>query len=86
MKWVKYFEDFKLNNEGGELISIEDIIKCIKDNGVIFTSIVKDYPNNNSEEPLKAVSIDNDGLITVDIDGSEYSVNIKDVEKIELPI
>lgn len=83
MKRLKLFEDFKLNNEEGELITLDDIIKCIKNNGVIYTSIVKDYPDNNSEEPINPVSIDDDGLITVDIDGSEYNVDIKDVEKID---
>lgn len=83
MKRLKLFEDFKLNNEEGELITVDDIIKCIKNNGVIYTSIVKNYPNNNPEEPINPVSIDDDGLITVDIDGSEYNVDIKDVEKID---
>jgi len=83
MKRLKLFEDFKLNNEEGELITVDDIIKCIKNNGVIYTSIVKDYPDNNPEEPINPVSIDDDGLITVDIDGSEYNVDIKDVEKID---
>jgi hypothetical protein len=83
MKRLKLFEDFKLNNEEGELITVDDIIKCIKNNGVIYTSIVKDYPNNNPEEPINPVSIDDDGLITVDIDGSEYNVDLKDVEKID---
>lgn len=83
MRRIKLFEDFKFNNKGGDLISIDDIIKCIKNNGVIYTSIIKDYPDNDPEEPLNPVSIDDDGLITVDIDGSEYNVDIKDVEKID---
>jgi hypothetical protein len=32
MKWIKLFEDFKQNNEIGDLISIDDIIKA-NDNG-----------------------------------------------------
>ncbi len=83
MKWIKFFEDFKQNNEEGSLISIDDIINCIKDNGVIYTSIIKNLPDNDPEEPLKPLSIDNDGLITIDYDGNEYEVDIKNVKKIE---
>lgn len=75
---MKLFEDFKVNN-----FTIEDIIKCIKDNGVIYATIVKDLPDNDPKEPLRAVSVDDDGLITIEFDGNEYQVDIKDVEKIE---
>jgi hypothetical protein len=83
MKWIKLFEDFKTNNKEGNLITEDDIIKCIKSGGVIYSTIVKDYPDNNPDEPIKPVSIDEDGLITVDIDGNQYSVDIKSVEKVE---
>jgi hypothetical protein len=83
MKWIKLFEDFKTNNEQSDLITEYDIIKCIKSGGVIYATIIKDYPNNNPDEPLNPVSIDEDGLITVYIEGDEYSVDIKNIEKIE---
>ena len=53
MKWIKLFEDFKNNNEEGTLITQDDVIKCIKDNGVLYATIVHDFPDNNPEEPLK---------------------------------
>lgn len=83
MKWIKLFEDFKNNNQEGNLITEDDIINCIKSGGVIYSTIIKDYPDNNPDEPLNPVSIDEDGLITVEIDGSEYSIDIKNVEKVE---
>jgi hypothetical protein len=83
MRYIKLFEDFKKNNEEGNLISEDDIIKCIKSGGVIYATIIKDYPNNNPDDPINPVSIDEDGLITVEIEGNEYSVDIKNVEKIE---
>jgi hypothetical protein len=83
MKWLKLYEDFKNNNQEGNLISEDDIIKCIKSGGVIYSSIIKDYPDNNPDEPLNPVSIDEDGLITVEIDGDDYSIDIKNVEKVE---
>ena len=83
MKWIKLFEDFKNNNQEGSLITQDDIINCIKSGGVIYSTMIKDYPDNNPEEPLNPVSIDEDGLITVEIDGSEYSIDIKNVEKVE---
>ncbi len=77
------FEDFKKNNEGGTLITQDDVIECIKSDGVIYATIVIDLPGNDPADPLKAVSIDNDGLVTVEIDGSEYEVELRNVTKIE---
>jgi (p)ppGpp synthase/HD superfamily hydrolase len=71
------FESFKQKN-----ITIEDIIKCIDNGGVIFADIVKDYPDNKPEEPLTPVSIDDDGLVTVDIDSKTYEVDLQDINKI----
>jgi hypothetical protein len=83
MKYLKLFEDFKNNNEEGSLITIDDIIKCIKDNGSIYATIVHNFPNNDPKEPLRPVDIDEDGLITVEYDGNQYEVDLRDVEKIE---
>ena len=83
MKRIKLFEDFKQNNEEGTLIKIDDIINCIKSRGVIYSTIVKEYPDNNPKDPITPVDIDEDGLITVEIDGREYYVDLNDVEKIE---
>jgi hypothetical protein len=84
MKWIKLFEDFKQNNEEGTLITQDDIIKCIKKRGVIYATIIKEYPGNDPKEPITPVDIDEDGLITVDIDGKKYSIDLKNVEKIEM--
>lgn len=84
MKWIKLFEDFKKNNEEGTLIKQEDIIKCIQKKGLIFSKIVHDFPDNKPEEGLTPIDIDEDGLITVDIDGKSYTVDLNDVEKIEM--
>ena len=83
MKWIKLFEDFKKNNEEGTLITQDDMIKCIKEKGFIYATIVKDFPENKPEEGMTPVDIDEDGLITVDIDGKEYNIDLNDVEKIE---
>lgn len=83
MKWIKLFEDFKENNEEGSLITQDDIIKCIKKRGVIYATIIKEYPGNNPKDPITPIDIDEDGLITVDIDGGEYYVDLDQVEKIE---
>ena len=83
MKRIKLFEDFKQNNEEGTLITIDDIINCIKKRGVIYATIIKEYPGNNPKDPITPIDIDEDGLITVEIDGSEYEVDLKNVEKIE---
>lgn len=83
MKWIKLFEDFKNNNLEGTLITIEDIIECIECGGSVYATIIKDFPNNDPEEPLTPVSIDEYGLVTIEYDGSEYEISLKDIEKIE---
>ena len=83
MKHIKLFEDFKQNNEEGSLITADDIINCIKSRGVIYATIIKDHPGNDPEEPITPVDIDEDGLITVEIDNREYYVSLDKVQKIE---
>jgi len=83
MRYIKLFEDFKQNNVEGKLITQDDIIKCITDGGVIYATIIKELPDNNPESALRPIDIDKDGLITVEIDNDEYSVDLNDVEKIE---
>jgi hypothetical protein len=84
MKWLKLFEDFKQNNEEGDLLNQEDIIKCIEKGGIMYATIVQEIPDNDPKEPLKAVDIDEDGLITVEQDNKIGYVKIEDVEKIEI--
>ncbi len=84
MKWLKLFEDFKKNNEEGTLITIDDIIDCIKKNGLIYATIVQDFPDNDPTKPLKPIDIDKDGLITVEFDNNQYTLKLKNVEKIEV--
>ena len=83
MKWLKLFEDFKKNNEEGTLITNDDIIKCIQHGGVVYATIVKNFPENDPEEPLKPVDIDEDGSVTVEFDNKEYCVDLKNIEKVE---
>jgi len=84
MKWIKLFEDFKQNNEAGDLLKQEDIIKCIEKGGILYATIVQEIPENDPKEALKAIDIDEDGLITVEQNNKIGYVKIEDVEKIEL--
>jgi hypothetical protein len=83
MKWIKLFEDFKNNNEEGTLITQDDIINCIKKRGLVYATIVKEFPDNDPEEGLTPVDIDKDGLVTVEFEGKEYTIDLNDIEKIE---
>jgi hypothetical protein len=78
MKWLKLFEDFKDSK-----VSVDDIIECIEKGGSIYAHIVKEYPDNDPENPIKPVNIDEDGSITVEIDGNHYEVELKDVDRID---
>lgn len=81
---MKLFEDFKQNNEAGDLLKQEDGIEGIEKGGIIYATIVQEIPDNDPKEPLKAVDIDKDGLVTVEQDNKIGYVKLEDVEKIEL--
>ena len=78
MKNLKFFETFKYKN-----FTIQDIINCIKSKGFIYASIVNNLPDNDPDMVINPMSVDDDGLITVEIDGKEYEVELRNVEKIE---
>lgn len=83
MKYIRLFEDFKENNEEGSIVTVDDIIECIKNDGVVYATIIKNLPDNDPEEPLRPLSVDDDGLVTIEYDNSEYEVELKDVKRIE---
>lgn len=78
MKYIKTYEDFKFKN-----ITIDDIIKCIKSGGFVYAAIIKDLIDNDPKEPLKALNMDNDGTVTIEYDGREYDVELKNIEKVD---
>ena len=82
MKMIKLYEDF-LNNQEGSLITIDKIIDCIRSNGSVYARIIKDFPGNDPDAPLTPLSVDEDGLVTVDFEGKEYEIPIKHITKIE---
>ncbi len=83
MKKIKLYEDFMNNNQEGSLISIDDVIDCIKGGGSVYAKIIKDFPGNDPDNPLKPLSVDDDGLVTVDFEGKEYEIPIKNITRIE---
>ncbi len=83
MRYLKIYEDFKKNNQEGSLITMEDILNCIKSGGVIYATIIKEFPNNDPKSALRPVNIDEDGEVTVEFEGKEYEVNLRNIESIE---
>ncbi len=78
MRYLKLYEDF----ESGKF-SIEDIQKAITNRKGIFTSVIKDEPDNDPNTPLEIVDISEDGEITILYDNNIRYVDLEDVEKIE---
>lgn len=78
MRHIKLYEKFKVNN-----FTVDDIVKCISSGGIIYSEIVKDFPENVPSLALNPVSVDDDGLITVEVDGKNFEVDLKDVRKVE---
>ena len=77
-KYIIMFEDFKQNN-----ITIDDVINCIDKGGVLYATSIKNLPNHDPKIALNPISIDNDGLTTIEINGDTYEVDIKNIDKIE---
>jgi len=77
MNYIKYYEDFKLKG-----ITINDIIQCIKNNGVIYCDIIHGYPDHDKDDRLSPISIDNDN-VSVIINGINYDIKLIDIKKIE---
>lgn len=82
IKSFKLFEDTKKNNLEGTLITQDDIIDTIKNGGTITASVVKDNKLHKPDDIIKPISIDDDGLIVVEIDNDEYYVDLDDVREI----
>ena len=80
MKFIKTYEGFKVKN-----ITEDDIIQCIRSNGFVFATSIKGFPNNDPESPLKPVSVDEDGLVTVEFEGKEYEIELKNIDKCDIP-
>lgn len=78
MRYLKVYEDFKQKN-----ITIDDIVKCIDNGGVIYATAIHNFPDNDPELPLKPISVDNYGGVTIEIDGKLYEVQLKNIDKIE---
>jgi len=78
MKHIKTYEGFKVNN-----IEHDDVVETIKNQGRLYASTVKDFPDADPDKSLVPVSIDNDGLITVLYDNEEHEVYLHSVDKIE---
>lgn len=81
LKSFKLFENLKVKN-----ITEDDIINAIKSGGWVWATIINNLPNNDPDEELKPVSIDEDGLVTILYKGSEYEVDLKNIEKVDFII
>ena len=73
-------ESVKIKN-----ITDEDVIRAIKGGGKVFATIIKNFPGNNPKDALTPVSIDDDGLVTVEWEGKEYEIELRNIEKIDIP-
>ena len=72
-------EHFKVKN-----ITEDGMIDCAKNGGYVYATIIKDFPGNDPEEPLRVVSFE-DGIVTIEYKGSEYETELKNIEKIDIP-
>ena len=83
MKWVKLFKEFKKNNEAGDLITPEDVIRAKENDEKIYATIVGEMPGNDPKKPLEIIDIEDD-LVTVSNDENEIGyVKLDNIDKID---
>jgi hypothetical protein len=73
MKHLKYFET----------VSLDDIIECIDDGNVLYIKAIPKLPEHNPDTPVRPVSITDDGVITIEIDGEYHDALHRNVSKID---
>ena len=78
MKYLKLFEDYKVKG-----ITINDIISCIENDGIIYCDMIHDLPDHDKEDKLTPISVEDDGIVSVILGGVNYDINIKDISRIE---
>lgn len=77
MRYIKLYEDFKSAD-----ITVDDIINVIKNDGSIYTKSIKDLDEFDTEKPIKPIEIDNNGDISIEIEGQIYYTKLNYVYKI----
>lgn len=93
MKYLKLFEDFKENNLEGTLITEDDIINCIKSNGVIYVKSIKGLKDIDKKDleykkdkdlgfMVKPISVDKE-TVTVSLDNNTFEINLTDIKRVE---
>lgn len=85
MKLIKTFEQFKKTGLEYKFknITTDDIRNLIISGGFVYATKVPGFPNNDPDAKLKPISVDDDGLITVEFEDSIYEIEIKKLDKID---
>lgn len=74
---IKLFDQFDYLR-----FSEDDIINVIKRKDYIYVKNIKNLPDHDEEDPVRPLDIDEDGLITIEVDGRNYEVKLKNVTKL----
>lgn len=72
MKHLKYFES----------VNVDDVIKCIEDENTLFIKAIPGITKHDPNEPVRPVSITDDGIISLEINGDYHDVLLRNVSKI----
>lgn len=74
---LKLFKEFSES-----LFSLDDIVDLIETGGLIRVKNIKNLPNHDESNPVKPISVDNDGLITISTDSGNFEVEMDNVIEI----
>lgn len=68
---IKMFESYSKESNLVDLIKRSRMVKCRS---------IKNLPNHDPNDPVKPVSIDENGLVTIEVDGSYYESELDNIE------
>jgi len=74
---LKLFKEFSEST-----FSVDDIVKSIEDGYLLKVKNIKNLPDHNESDPVKPVSVDDDGLITISTNFGDFEVEINNVIEI----
>lgn len=74
---LKLFKEFSEST-----FSVDDIVKSIEDGYLLKVKNIKNLPDHNESDPVKPVSVDDDGLITISTNFGDFEVEIDNVIEI----
>lgn len=74
---LKLFREFSEST-----FSVDDIVKSIEAGDLLRVKNIKNLPDHDESDPVKPISVDDDGLVTISTDSGDFEVTIDNIKEI----